>query len=157
MAVVADIDVDNYLLFKTNVEYKQAKFMQASKMTKRLITIFFSNPTLAPMWEHLSYKNVDKMRALLTELPYDKVIWQTKSLNIRLVTINVAPKNYFMYYSDIIPAIRFLISHWFFVSHLTYAPIWRYSTDNSENPQLDNENNQIYKKMPTADWQRTTQ
>ena len=47
--------------------------MQVSKMTKKLITMFLSNPTLAPIWEHLSYKNVDKIKALLTELLYNKV------------------------------------------------------------------------------------
>ena len=35
--------------------------------------IFFSNPILAFIWKHLSYKNVDEMRALLTELLYGKV------------------------------------------------------------------------------------
>ncbi len=75
MADVADIpgDTDNRLPFKNNVEYEWARFMQVSKMTKRSMTMFFSNPTLAPMWDHLSYKNVDEMRALLTELPYGKV------------------------------------------------------------------------------------
>ncbi len=79
--------------------------MQASKMTKRSMRMFFSNPTLAPMREHLSYKNVDGMKALLTELPYGKVTWWTRSLSIRLVTADVAPKEYLMYYFDIIPAI----------------------------------------------------
>ena len=51
MADVEDIlnDADNCLLFKNNVEYEWARFMQASKMTKRLMTIFFSNPILAPI------------------------------------------------------------------------------------------------------------
>ncbi len=77
MADVADIlgDMDNRLPFKNNVEYEWARFKQSSKMTKESMTMFFSNPTLAPMWEHLSYKNVDEMRALLTELLYDKVTW----------------------------------------------------------------------------------
>ncbi len=66
--------------------------MQASKMTKGLMIMFFSNPTLASMWEHLSYKNVDKMKTLLTKLPYGKVTWWTKSLSIRSVTADVAPK-----------------------------------------------------------------
>ncbi len=59
---------------------------------------FFNNPDLAPMREHLSYKNVDKIRALLTELPYGKVTWWTKSMSIRSVIANVAPKKYLMYY-----------------------------------------------------------
>ncbi len=77
MANVADIpgDADNRLPFKNNVEYEWARFMQASKMTKGSMTMFFSNLTLAPMREHLSYKNMDEMRVLLTELPYGKVIW----------------------------------------------------------------------------------
>ncbi len=56
MADVADIpgDVDNRLPFKNNIEYKWARFMQASKMTKGSITMFFSKPTLAPMRKHLS-------------------------------------------------------------------------------------------------------
>ena len=37
------------------------------------MAIFFSNLTLVFMWENLSYKNVDKMRALLIELLYGKV------------------------------------------------------------------------------------
>ncbi len=65
MADVADIpgDADNRLPFKNNVEYEWAMFMQVSKMTKGSMTMFLSNPTLAPMREHLSYKNVDEMRA----------------------------------------------------------------------------------------------
>ncbi len=95
--------------------------MQASKMTKGSMTIFFSNHTLAPMRKHLSYKNVDEMRALLIELPYSKVTWWTRSLNIRSVTADVAPKEYLMYYLDIIPAIQFLIGHWPFTPYLVYA------------------------------------
>ena len=49
--------------------------MQASKMTKELMTIFLNNSTLTSMREHLSYKNVKKIRALLIELPYDNVTW----------------------------------------------------------------------------------
>ncbi len=49
--------------------------MQANKMTKGSMTMFFSNHTLASMREHLSYKNMDKMRALLIELPYGKITW----------------------------------------------------------------------------------
>ncbi len=141
MTDVADIpgDADNQLPFKNNVEYEWTRFMQASKMTKGSMTIFFSNPTLAPMREHLSYKNVDEMRALLTELLYSKVTWWTRSLNIRSVTTDVAPKEYLMYYFDIIPAIQFLIGHRPFAPHLAYALVRRYSTNNPENPQLDNE------------------
>ncbi len=47
--------------------------MQASNMTKESMTMFFSNPTLALIQEHLSYKNMDKMRALLIKLPYGKI------------------------------------------------------------------------------------
>ena len=35
--------------------------------------IFFNNSNLALMQKHLSYKSVDEMKVLLTELPYDKV------------------------------------------------------------------------------------
>lgn len=66
---------NNCLPFKNNFEYAWARFMQASKMTKRSMTIFFTNSNLASMREYLSYKNVDKMRALLTELLYSKITW----------------------------------------------------------------------------------
>ena len=47
---------NNGLLFKNNVEYAYTKCMQDSKMTKKIIRIFFNNPDLASMQEHLSYK-----------------------------------------------------------------------------------------------------
>lgn len=43
-------------------------------MTKELMEMFFNNLNLVLMREYLSYRNVDEMRALLTELPYGKVI-----------------------------------------------------------------------------------
>lgn len=73
--------------------------------------IFFNNFDLALIQKHLSYKNMDKMRALLTELPYSKVTWWTKNISIRLVIANVASKKYLMYYFDIIPAIYFSIGY----------------------------------------------
>ena len=36
--------------------------------------MFFRNSTLALMQKYLSYKNIDKIKALLTKLSYDKVI-----------------------------------------------------------------------------------
>ncbi len=69
------------------------------------MAIFFRNTTLAPMREYLSYKNVEEIRVLLTELPYGQIIWWTKNLSIYSVTADVAPKKYLMYYLDIIPAI----------------------------------------------------
>ncbi len=154
MADVADIpgDADNRLPLKINVENKWARFIQASKMTKGSKTIFFSNSTLAHMREHLSYKNVDKIRALLKELPYSKVTWWTRGLNICSVTADVAPKKYLIYYLDIISVIRFLIGYRPFTPHLAYAPIRHYSTDKPENPQFDNEDKQIYGEIHTADW-----
>lgn len=77
MTFLADIMVvlnDNSFLFKNNVKYTRAKFMQDSKMTKESIGMFFNNPNLAPIWEYLSYKNLNKMRGMLTKLPYSKVI-----------------------------------------------------------------------------------
>ena len=62
-----------------------------------------------------------------------------------------------MYYLNIIPAIRFLISYQFFVQHMAYAPIQCYSTDNPDNPEVDEEDKQIYGKMYTANWWWTTQ
>lgn len=78
MIYLADIPVflnDNNLPFKNNVEYARAKFIQNIKMTKRSVGIFFNNPDLVPIREYLSYKIVDKMRALITKLPYGKVTW----------------------------------------------------------------------------------
>ena len=77
MVDVANIlsDADNCLLFKNNVEYEEITFMQTSKMTKRSMTMIFSNPILAPIQEYLNYKNIEIMRTLLTKLLYDKVIW----------------------------------------------------------------------------------
>lgn len=73
IANILVIKNNNCLLFKNNIEYAWARFMQTSKITKRSMTIFFTNPDLAPMREHLSYKNADKMKVLLIELPYSKV------------------------------------------------------------------------------------
>ena len=75
MINIADIlgDASNCLLFKNNVEYKWVRFIQGSKMRKGLMTIFFSNPTLALMQEYLSYKNINKIKVLLTELLYSNV------------------------------------------------------------------------------------
>ena len=126
MAYMADIPIEqdnNCFPFKNNVEYAWAKFMQTSKMSKGSMDMFFNNSELALMRQHLSYKNVDKMRALLTELLYDKVTWWTKSLSICSVIPDVALKEYFMYYLDIIPAIRFLIGHCPFAPHMAYAPV----------------------------------
>lgn len=66
-------NANNCLLFKNTIEYEQARFIQVNKMIKKLIIIFFSNSTLVSMWKHLSYKNIDKIRALLTKLSYNKV------------------------------------------------------------------------------------
>ena len=55
--------------------------------------MLFSHPDLAPMRQYLSYKNVDKMKILLTELPYSEETWWTKSLNIRLLIADVVSKN----------------------------------------------------------------
>lgn len=46
--IVMNID-NNCYLFKKNVDYAQSKFLQASKMSKRLMGIFFSNPDFALM------------------------------------------------------------------------------------------------------------
>ena len=48
--------------------------MQTNKMTKKLMIILFTNLNLIFMQEYLSYKNVNKIRILLTKLPYNKVI-----------------------------------------------------------------------------------
>ena len=43
---------NNSFLLKNNVEYARAKFMQDSKMTKRLIRMFFNNLNLILMQEY---------------------------------------------------------------------------------------------------------
>lgn len=73
MINIPDVEDKNRLLFKNNVVYVWARFRQASKMTKKLMTIFFTNPNLTLMQEHLSYKNIDEMRTLFIELLYSKV------------------------------------------------------------------------------------
>lgn len=77
MAYIKDIQVNidnNCYLFKNNVDYILAKFIQASKILKRSIDMFFSNFNLASIKKQLSYKNVNKMQVLLTELQYNNVI-----------------------------------------------------------------------------------
>ena len=70
---ISVVENDNCFQCKNNVEYTWAKFIQVSKIIKELMTMFFTNSNLAPMWEYLSYKNVNKMRALLIQLLYSKV------------------------------------------------------------------------------------
>ena len=48
--------------------------MQVGKMTKKSMIMFFSNPTLTYIWKYCNYKNMDKIKTLLIELPYGKVI-----------------------------------------------------------------------------------
>ena len=43
---------DNGFLFKNNIEYAWAKFMQDSKMTKRSMGMLFNNPDLALIREY---------------------------------------------------------------------------------------------------------
>lgn len=77
MTYMMDIPIDqnnNCHLFKNNMEYAQAKFIQASKMSKKSMDIFFNNSDLALIQEYLSYKNGDKMGALLRKLSYGKII-----------------------------------------------------------------------------------
>ena len=57
-----------------------------------------------------------------------------------------------MYYLDIIPAMCFLISHQPFAEYMAYALVQNYSTNNPDNPEVDNGDEQIYRKMHTADW-----
>ena len=47
--------------------------MQASKIIKKLIAIFFNNFDMVVILKYQSYKNVDKIKALLTKLLYDKI------------------------------------------------------------------------------------
>lgn len=76
MAYMKDILVyveNNYHPFINSVNYTWAKFLQASKILKESIDMFFYNPDLALMQEQLSYKNVVEMRALLIKLAYSKI------------------------------------------------------------------------------------
>lgn len=75
--------------------------MQANKIIKRLLKMTFNNPNFVSMRKNLNYKNVDKIKTLLTKSSYIKVIWQTKSLSIYLVIVDIPPKKYLMYYFDI--------------------------------------------------------
>ncbi len=64
----------------------------------------------------------------------------------------MAPKEYLMYYLDILPAISFLIGYRSFAQHMAYAPVQSYSTENPENPDVDEEDERLYGEMHTADW-----
>lgn len=85
--------------------------MQANKMRKRSITIFFNNLNFISMQKHLNYKNINKIRVLLTKLPYSKVTWWIKNLSPHSVTIDIALKEYLICYLDSISIIQFLISY----------------------------------------------
>lgn len=65
-------DIDNCPLFKNNLEYIWIGFMQASKILEESMIIYFTKPDFAPIQKHSSYKIVDNMKSLLTELVYDK-------------------------------------------------------------------------------------
>ena len=62
------------------------------------------------------------------------------------------PKNYFMYYLNIIPVISFLIGPYSFASYMAYALVQHYLTDNPENPEIINQDEQIYGEIYKADW-----
>ena len=61
------IKENNCFLFENNVKYDWARIIQASKQIKKSMIIFFINPNLTPMWKHLSYKNIYKIKVLLTQ------------------------------------------------------------------------------------------
>lgn len=48
--------------------------MQTSRMSKWSMAIFFINPDLVLMQQHLNYKKKDKMRPLLIKLSYNNVV-----------------------------------------------------------------------------------
>lgn len=60
MANMLIIVNNNYFLFKNNVEYAWAKFIQANKM-------------LVSMRKYLSYNKKNKIKTLLTKLLYSKI------------------------------------------------------------------------------------
>lgn len=75
---MADIPIEqnnSCFLFKNNVNYIYTKFIPINKLFKELINIFFNNPNFVLMQQYLSYKNLDKIKMLLTELLYNKVTW----------------------------------------------------------------------------------
>lgn len=45
---------NNCFLYKNNIEYVQAKFIQASKITKGLIKKFCKNLDLVLIWKYLN-------------------------------------------------------------------------------------------------------
>lgn len=71
--VPVDID-NNCYLFGHDIDYAQAKFLQASKMLKGLISILFSDYDLKSIQEQLSYKIIYEIQALMTKLLYGKVM-----------------------------------------------------------------------------------
>lgn len=77
MVYIADIPsyMDNRLLFKNNLEYVWTRIIQNIKMIKESIAIFLTYLDLVLMQEYLSYKNVDNIWILLTELLYNKITW----------------------------------------------------------------------------------
>lgn len=78
MVYIEDILVEminNYFPLKDNMKYAQAKFMQASKILKESIDMLFNNLDLVFLQQYLDYKNIDKIKALLIELPYNKITW----------------------------------------------------------------------------------
>ena len=123
--------------FKNYIDYIWAKFLQASKMLKRSISMFLSNLNLTLIEKQLSYKNADKIRVSLRDLQYSKRMWWTKSFNIISVIANVTLKRYLIYYLDIIFAICFLISYQLFTLYMVYIPVKRYSTNNLDNNNID--------------------
>lgn len=50
-----------------------------------------------------------------------------------------------------------MIGHQLFAPHLAYIPVQRYLINHSENLRLDNEDEQIYGEIYTADWWWITQ
>lgn len=70
-------------------------------------------------------------------------------------------KEYLIYYLNIIPAIRFWISHCFFVYNIVYILIQYYSTNILRNLKIKdkdkNKDEQIYKEMHIVDWLCITQ
>ena len=51
----------------------------------------------------------------------------------------------------------FLIGYWLFTPYIAFVPVKRYSTNNSNNNNIDNNKDKhIYEKMHKADWWQTT-
>lgn len=89
------------------------------------------------MRDHLNYKNTNKIRILLIQLVYGKVIEWTKNLGIYLIITGIVTIEYLIYYYNFMSKIWVLISYQFFTSYLVYILTSHYLTNYLDKPELD--------------------